>query len=246
MKTSCNIKTNRIFTPIRKYGWIFTLLVGIGGLWYPKLGLLVILIILSLLIMSFFKGRYWCGNFCPHGSLFDFIIMPVSGNKQIPSFLKSKIWVALFFIWFGFNMGRKILKISDTFGTLSYWDQLGYVFVTTYLMVIIVGGLLSLFVAPRTWCQFCPMGVMQKGSYKLGKLLGVNKHTDEKITITDKDMCHNCGKCSRVCPMQLTPYQEFSDKNQFDNEACIRCNTCVKNCTAGILTLNKQHEEKVC
>ncbi|MEL7564752.1 MAG: FAD-binding oxidoreductase [Dehalobacterium sp.] len=240
MKTSFNIKTNRVFSPIRKYSWIFTLLVGIGGLWFPKLGLLVILVILSLLMMSFFKGRYWCGNFCPHGSLFDSIIMPVSRNKHIPSFLKSKIWVALFFIWFGFNMGRKILKVSAIFGTLPFWDKLGYVFVTTYLMVIITGGLLSLFVAPRTWCQFCPMGTMQKGSYKLGKLLGIAKHTDEKITIKSKNMCHTCGKCSRVCPMQLSPYLEFSEKNQFDHEACIRCNTCVNNCPAGILSLSNE------
>ncbi len=27
------IKTNRAFSGIRKYGWIFTVLVAIGGLW---------------------------------------------------------------------------------------------------------------------------------------------------------------------------------------------------------------------
>ncbi|WP_418654997.1 4Fe-4S dicluster domain-containing protein [Anoxybacter fermentans] len=53
-------------------------------------------------------------------------------------------------------------------------------------------------------------------------------------------MCHICGKCSRVCPMQLTPYLEFSDKNQFDNETCIRCSTCVKNYPTGILSLNNE------
>ena len=59
------IKTNRIFSPIRKYGWIFTLTVAFGGLWLPKLGLLVLPVILALTTLSFFKGRYWCGNFCP-------------------------------------------------------------------------------------------------------------------------------------------------------------------------------------
>jgi len=58
------IKTNRIFSPIRKYGWIFTLTVAFGGLWFPKLGLLVLPVILALTTLSFFKGRYWCGNFC--------------------------------------------------------------------------------------------------------------------------------------------------------------------------------------
>lgn len=237
---SFNIKTNRVFSSIRKYAWLFTLLVGIGGLWFPKLGLLVILVILALTILSFFKGRYWCGNFCPHGSLFDSIVMPVSRNKNIPSFFKSKVFAGLFFIFFAFNLSRKFIKVAAIFGTVPFWDKLGYIFVTTYLMVIIVGGFLSLFVAPRTWCNFCPMGSMQIASYKLGKFFGMNKHSDQKITIASKNMCHTCGKCSRVCPMQLTPYLEFSEKNQFDHEACIRCSTCVKNCPAGILTLDNE------
>jgi len=90
------------------------------------------------------------------------------------------------------------------------------------------------------------MGTIQKMSYKLGKLLGVAKKTDIKLTVASKEKCHNCGKCSRVCPMQLAPYQEFSDNNQFDNENCIRCSTCVVNCPAGILSLsNEQEAEKI-
>ncbi len=58
------IKTNRAFTTLRKYAWLFTVLVALGGLWEPKLGLLVILIMAGLTVTSFFKGRYWCGNVC--------------------------------------------------------------------------------------------------------------------------------------------------------------------------------------
>jgi NAD(P)H-flavin reductase/NAD-dependent dihydropyrimidine dehydrogenase PreA subunit len=242
MKSSFNIKTNRVFTPLRKYGWLFTIMVGVGGLWFPKLGLLVILVILSLTTVSFFKGRFWCGNFCPHGSLFDSIVMHISNNKNIPSFLRSRVLAGLFFIFFGFSLSGKFIKIADSFGTLSYPDKAGYIFVTTYLMVIIVGGFLSLFVAPRTWCNFCPMGSIQTLSYKLGKRTGVSKKSDEKITIANTSMCHSCGKCARVCPMQLTPYLEFTDNNQFDNEACIRCSTCVANCPAGILSLSTEKE----
>ena len=242
MATAFNIKTNRTFTLIRKRAWLITLLVAIGGLWYPKLGLLVIPIILSLTGLAFFRGRQWCGNFCPHGSLFDYVVLPVSLNKKIPSFLKSKVTRVLVLAWFGYSMTNKVLKTLPTLGTESFLDKLGFVFVTTYLMVLIVGGLLSIFVAPRTWCQFCPMGTLQMLSYKLGKFLGVAKVTDQKITIAAKDKCHNCGKCSRVCPMQLAPYQEFSDKNQFDNEKCIKCSTCVVNCPAKILSLKTEEK----
>ena len=82
------IKTNRTFTAIRKYGWLFTLLVAIGGLFEPKLGLLVIFIMAGLMTTSFFSGRYWCSNICPHGSLFDTLLLSISRNSKIPEFLK--------------------------------------------------------------------------------------------------------------------------------------------------------------
>ena len=48
------IKTNRTFTTIRKFAWIFTFLVAIGGLWEPRLGVLVVCIMAGLLGTSFF------------------------------------------------------------------------------------------------------------------------------------------------------------------------------------------------
>ncbi|MBR0596492.1 4Fe-4S binding protein [Sinanaerobacter chloroacetimidivorans] len=238
--SSFYMKTNKVFTPIRKYAWIFTLTVAIGGLWYPKLGLLVIPVILSLTLLSFFKGRYWCGNFCPHGSLFDSLLNPLSRNQRIPKFFRSRIFAGFFFLFFTANLIRKIIKVAGIFGTMQFWDKLGFIFVASYLMVTVVGGLLSIIISQRTWCQFCPMGMMQMLSYKLGKQIGFNKKTDQKVTASRKEMCHSCGKCSRVCPMQLTPYLGFSDQNQFDSEKCIRCSTCVANCPAGILSLNTE------
>jgi len=37
--------------------------------------------------------------------------------------------------------------------------------------------------------------------------------------------------------MQLEPYLEWNQEGQLDNERCIRCNTCVENCPAGILEI---------
>ena len=103
MRKNFFIKTNRAFTSIRRYGWLFTLLVALGGLWLPRLGLLVILIMVALTISSFFTGRYWCGNICPHGSLFDVVLMPLSKNRKIPAWLYSKAMITVFFIFFMFN-----------------------------------------------------------------------------------------------------------------------------------------------
>jgi NAD(P)H-flavin reductase/NAD-dependent dihydropyrimidine dehydrogenase PreA subunit len=233
------IKTNRTFSPIRKYAWMITVLVAIGGLWEPKLGLIVAFIMVGLMVTGFFFGRFWCGNICPHGSLFDRII-PISKNKKIPGFLKSKPMIIGFFIFFMFNFARKIVNVFQAWGTYDFLDKLGMLFTNTYLMVLIVGGLLTIFVNSRVWCQFCPMGSIQKLSHKLGKALGIAKKTEKKVTICSQEKCHSCGKCSRVCPFQLEPYLEFSDNIQFDNANCIKCSTCVENCPAGILTLETE------
>lgn len=231
------IETNRAFTLLRKYAWIFTLTVAIGGLWFPKLGLFVLPVIAGLSLTAFFKGRYWCGNICPHGSLFDSVLLQFSKNKEIPSFFKSKLLRIAFFLFFSFQIGRKMINVVNIYGQAPFWDKLGFIFVASYLMVTILGGITSIFYSPRTWCQFCPMGSIQHLSYKAGKSLGVNNQTDAKVTIESTELCHECGMCARVCPMQLEPYLEWNQDGQLDNEKCIRCNTCVENCPAGILEI---------
>lgn len=236
-----NIKTNRTFTLVRKYGFVFTLAVAIGGVWYPKIGLLVLPVMIGLMLASFFKGRYWCGNICAHGSLFDSVIIKVSRNKKIPEVFKSKYLYAPFFIYFGFKIARGLIRVSAIYGTASYFDRIGFIFVSSYIMVTLLGGIVGLLFAPRTWCNFCPMGVLQKLSYRFGKKVGVTRLTDEKVTVVSPDMCHLCGKCERVCPMQLAPYRDFEPNHQFENENCIKCSTCVFNCPAHILTLSTEH-----
>ena len=236
------IKTNRIFNPVRKYAWLVTVIVAIGGLWVPKLGLIVLAIMASLLTTAFFNGRFWCGNVCPHGSLFDRVIHPISRNGKIPALFKSKVFIVLFFAFFVWNLSRRFIKVIGLWGTYAFLDRLGFVFVMTYLVVMVIGGILAIVATPRTWCQFCPMGSIQKLSHMLGKLLGVAKKTEKKVTTAAHEKCHNCGKCARVCPFQLEPYLEFSENNQFENPNCIKCKTCVANCPAGILSINNKQQ----
>lgn len=205
---------------------------------------MVIPVMVGLTSISLFKGRFWCGNICPHGSMFDSLLYPITANRKIPKFFKSKILGLGFFAFFFYRFIEKIIMVSTKWGTMVFWQKLGFIFVASYLMVTVVGGVVSLLFSSRTWCNFCPMGTIQKISYKTGKTLGITKNTDEKITAASTDMCHSCGKCSRVCPMQLSPYDAFSEDNQFDSENCIRCSTCVVNCPAGILTLSKLDQAK--
>ncbi len=233
-----NIKTNRTFTAWRQWGWLLTVIVAFGGLYEPKLGLIVPLIIIGLTGTSLFRGRFWCGNVCAHGSLYDNILLEYSNNTKIPKLFRSKILIIAFFLWMGIKLSYKSFTVFSNFEGMQLLDKLGFIFVSTYIMVFIISVPIGLIFTPRTWCQFCPMGTIQKVSYKLGKILGINKKTDVKISIESKSLCHTCGKCSRVCPMQLEPYLEFDKNNQFSNENCIKCSTCVQNCPAKILSLD--------
>ncbi len=231
------IKTERTFSKLRKYAWLFLLVAPVGAWWYPTIGLLIVPLMLILTIIAFFNGKYWCGNICPHGSLFDGLILAISKNRAIPNILKNHWFAGIVFTWFMVMLGIRLYKVTALWGDATFPEKLGYIFTMNYTVVTVIGIALAITIAPRSWCSFCPMGTMEKLSYKLGKLLNLNSKTDRKISVAHEEMCHKCGKCSRVCPVQLTPYLEFDEKGQFSNENCIRCETCVNNCPAQILSV---------
>lgn len=232
------MKNTRAFSTVRKSAWLVALAVAVGGQFYPPLGLLVPLIMVSLVGMSLFKGRFWCGNFCPHGSYFDFLLQPLSRNKKIPGLLTSKTTVLLIFVLFMFGLTRRFVSAFQNIEHMSLINSVGTIFSTTYLLVMIVGGLLAVIISPRTWCQFCPMGFIQTLFYKFGKAVGLTAGRDKKVTVNHQSLCHSCGKCTRACPMQLAPYREFTiSNNQFHDEKCIRCLACIQNCPAKLLSL---------
>ncbi len=217
--------------------WIVSFLIAFIGLWYPKLGLLVIIIMFSLIVTSFFKGRFWCGNLCPHGSLFDFIFAPMSKKRRTPNWLSSDLFAYIFFVFFMFNFSRRLLRAINYWGQLEFIDKLGYVFVITYLVVFVLGFVLALIFHHRSWCHICPMGTMQKLTFKIGEKTKISTRTNNVLHISSIDKCLKCGICSNVCPMHINVFKEFSEDNKLQNINCIKCGNCVKKCPINILLI---------
>jgi ferredoxin-type protein NapH len=142
--------------------WLLPLIV-IGGFLYPLLGYLVLAMMVFLLILSFFKGRYWCWNLCPRGAFLDIVLSKVSAKKPLPT-LVTKQWfrwllVALF-------MSFLMLRIVRTGGN---YLAIGLVFVVMCALTTVISIVIGVITKHRGWCMICPMGTLQERIHKIRK-----------------------------------------------------------------------------
>ncbi|MBD3203917.1 4Fe-4S binding protein, partial [Candidatus Woesearchaeota archaeon] len=96
-----------------RYLGVLVLIVSIGGIWFPKLGYFLLLVFASLMIISPFRGRWFCGNLCPRGSFNDFILSKLSFKKKIPDFFRS-LWLRIPVLVL--LMGFMIFRVIQTRG----------------------------------------------------------------------------------------------------------------------------------
>jgi len=141
--------------------WLLPLIV-IGGLFYPFLGYLVLAMMMVLLVMSLFKGRYWCWNLCPRGAFLDIVMAKISINKPIP-----KIFLKQWFRWLVFILFMSFVSLR-VIRTGGNWIAIGSVFVAMCILSTIVAIVLGVVTKHRAWCMICPMGTLQD---KIGKIV---------------------------------------------------------------------------
>ena len=140
--------------------WLLPSIV-IGGLFNPILGYLVVAMMASLLILSFFKGRYWCGNLCPRGAFLDIVLSKFSTKKPPPKLFTKQWFRWLIFVLF---ISFMIFRISRTGGDFI---AIGLVFVTMCLITTIIATVLGILMKHRAWCTICPMGTCQEKISKI-------------------------------------------------------------------------------
>jgi ferredoxin-type protein NapH len=148
---------------IQLFMGVFFVFLMVGGYFYPYLGFVVILMMITLLVISIFKNRLWCGWICPRGSFLERYLSFFSLSRSTPKFLKTNLFrwsvvgfmfVLLFIqLWF---TGGNLLKIGATFMRLC---------IATTLVALPLGVIFK----PRTWCMFCPMATVQKSLYSFSR-----------------------------------------------------------------------------
>ena len=161
-------------------------------------------------------GRGWCGYACWTAMVLDFLPYqtPQAPRKKIGwirylTFAGSIVFVAALFLCKVGNIER-----------IMFWA-----FVVGNALYYAVGIVLAYaFKDNRAFCKYiCPVTVFLKPMSYFSML---------RIQC-DKDKCISCGKCKKVCPMNV----DITDnsRNRKNGTECILCMECVKNCPQNAL-----------
>lgn len=201
--------------------WILLVFLAIG-LVYPAVGVIALTCMIAPVAVAPLKGRYWCGNYCPRGSLYDHVLSRLSPKKKIPSFFSHNVF-----------RGFMVLFIMTVFTVQMYyawgdWAAMGKVFVQIILLTTLVGIALGLIYHQRAWCCFCPMGTLASWISQRKK----------KAPLTVENSCISCKLCTKVCPMQLSPYTAKGSNEGFIHSDCLKCDRCVERCPKHALKFN--------
>lgn len=193
-----------------------------------------------LILLGVLMGRFICGFLCPFGWFQDLLhkipckkfstkkLKPLRWIKYIvllltvillPAFLVNDVGISdpIFCKYIcpqGVLEGAMPLSIVNE----GIRQALGVLFTRKLIILLVVVVLSILFYRP--FCKWiCPLGAFYALMNKVS-LLG--------IQVYDR-RCISCGKCARVCKMDVditkTP----------DHTECIRCGKCIKECPAEAL-----------
>ena len=161
-------------------------------------------------------GRGWCGYACWTAMVLDFLPfkVPQKPRKKIGwiryiVFALSLVFVATLFLAHVGNI-EKIMFWAFIIGNALYYA---------------VGIILAFaFKDNRAFCKYiCPITVFLKPMSYFALMM----------VKCDKTKCISCGKCKRVCPMDVD-VTDNSRKRKNGTE-CIHCLECAKNCPKGAL-----------
>ena len=202
-------------------------IVVIGGYLWPKIGFVVVALILFFTVLASRRGRLYCGWLCPMGAFHERLLSHVSRNQPIPMFFKTP--------WFRWGLFIAMMSFMS-FRLVAAWgspDALGNVFRTMWIVSVSLAIITGIYLKPRFWCSVCPMGTMQGVLSKNTHMLSVD------------DSCIECKKCEKVCPIGTYPgaFKVVGEIGQVPSAKCLRCSNCTVNCPQGALSFQNRIDD---
>lgn len=161
-------------------------------------------------------GRGWCGYACWTAMVLDFLPYktPASTRKHL-----GWLRYVMFALSFGFVSFLFLGKIGNL-ERIMFWC-----FLIGNLLYYAAGiALAYAFKDNRAFCKYlCPITVFLKPMSYFSLF---------RVTC-DKEKCIGCGKCRRVCPMDVDVTD--NSRRRKNGTECILCMECVKNCPKNAL-----------
>lgn len=161
-------------------------------------------------------GRGWCGYACWTAMVLDFL------PYKVPQKPRKKLgWIryVTFALSLAFVAALFLSKAADI-ERIMFWA-----FIAGNAAYYISGiALAFIFKDNRAFCKYlCPVAVFLK-PMSYFSLIRVK---------CDKEKCVGCGKCRRVCPMDVDVTD--NSRKRLNGTECILCMECVKNCPKNAL-----------
>lgn len=161
-------------------------------------------------------GRGWCGYACWTAMVLDFLPYKTPDHKRRKigwlryiTFTASLVFVGALFVTHAANKER-----------IMFWA-----FIVGNALYYVVGIVLAIvFKDNRAFCKYiCPITVFLKpmSYFSLFRIK------------CDKSKCVSCGKCQKVCPMDVD--MTDNSRKRKNGTECILCMECVRNCPKNAL-----------
>ena len=207
-------------------------------------------VFVSMLVLSVFFGRIWCGWLCPAGGLQE--CAAATNDKPAKGGWRNGIKYGIWTVWIAAVIATYIMAKGDVKADFFYMTDHG-ISIADISNYIIYYGVLFILVLPsmihgrRAACHYiCWMAPFMQIGSAIGRLL----HIPQPHIESDKEKCVSCGKCNTVCPMGLDVREMVSSGKNARCAECIQCGACVDACPKDVLRVQltwkkKEKKEKV-
>lgn len=161
-------------------------------------------------------GRGWCGYACWTAMVLDLLPYkrPATPRKKLGFIRYIMFGLALLFVGALF-----IFKVPELDNVMRWSFIIGNVLYYGVGITLAVA-----FKDNRAFCKYiCPVAVFLKPASYFAVM---------RIKV-DKDKCVSCGKCKKVCPMNVD--MTDNSRKRLNGTECILCYKCVDECPKGAL-----------